>query len=90
MSHSNIVLLTKKIQSARLLVKKNGRYYHYKTPNKYYKVLDIALQENTENPCVIYCQIDNPEIIWVRDLNVWCEKVLNDNNQYVNRFNEVN
>lgn len=89
MSHSNIFTLTQKIQLAQKIVKKGASYYHYKTPNKYYKVIDIALQESNENPCVIYHSLDNPEIIWVRDLEVWCQQVLNDNNEYVDRFSEV-
>jgi len=89
MSHGTILILSQKLKIARSCIKKGGYYYHYKTPNKYYKVIDIAIKEDTEKTCVIYQALDNPELIWVRDVDVWREKVLNENNEYVNRFTEV-
>lgn len=82
-------MLTQKLSKATALVKKGQHYYHYKNPDKFYKVIDIGLQESNENPCIIYHSVDNPEIVWVRDVNVWCQKVLTENNEYVDRFTEV-
>lgn len=59
----------KKIKSAALKkVKVGGIYYHHKNPNVFYKVIDIAFQESDESLCVIYHNVENPEVIFVRNL----------------------
>ena len=89
MSHSLISVLSQQLKISQSYIKKGGYYYHYKTPNKYYKVIDIAIKEDTEKTCLIYYALDNPELIWVRDVDIWLEKVLIENNEYIDRFSEV-
>lgn len=48
MSHSAPSILNEKLEIYKSYVKKNGYYYHYKTPNKFYKVIDFAVKEDTE------------------------------------------
>lgn len=90
-SHPNITHLTKLLSDASKKVKIGGSYYHYKSHKNLYNVLNIGLQENTEKPCVIYQSIANstiPELIWIRDVDVWCEDVLYEGKN-VRRFNLV-
>ena len=81
MAH-NVTMLRNLLLQATQRVKIGGSYTHYKTPSKYYRVTDIALLESNEKPVVVYT---DGMITWVRDLEVWCEKV-DHNGEFVNRF----
>ena len=84
MSHTQSAVLLKTLKEARQRVNVGERYYHYKSPEKRYKVINIALFEHNEKPAVIYT---DGTLTWIRDLDVWCEKVDN-NGELVDRFTE--
>ena len=84
MSHTSVSNLLKIINNAETRVNVGKRYYHYKSPEKEYKVIRVALMENNEKPAVIYT---DGTLTWIRDLDVWCEKV-DHNGELVSRFTE--
>jgi len=71
MSHISVEELKQKIADAKTKVKIEGKYYHYKNPDKFYTIVDIAILESIEEPAVIY----KPEypgfegIVWIRPLS---------------------
>ncbi|MDB6080751.1 MAG: hypothetical protein JWO53_23 [Chlamydiia bacterium] len=57
-----------KLQAAKEKVHVGKKYTHYKSPDKPYLILQIALLEATEEPCVVYQALYGDELIWVRPL----------------------
>ena len=88
MSHSSITHLTQSLTCASTKVKVGGLYNHYKSPSSHYKVLYIGLKESSEQPCVIYQSQSHPELIWVRDVDKWCDQIICEN-KIVPRFSLV-
>lgn len=68
MAHTPYSELEKRKTEALKRVKVGGIYFHHKNPQTFYKVIEIAFQEADESLCVIYQNLDNPSIIWVRNL----------------------
>lgn len=62
-----------------------ARYSHYKNPDKYYRVVDLGIDEATDKVTVIY---RDDMIVWVRLLEVWKEMV-EHNGEMVPRFSRV-
>ncbi len=50
-------------------------YAHFRNPEHLYKVLAIAIQEETEEPSVVYQALYGDKLIWVRAVSVWCESI---------------
>ena len=80
--------LIKKTQQAERQVSVGGIYTHYRNPKQTYKVLAIAINETTEEPCVVYQALYGDQLIWVRSVSVWCESI-EYNGQIVLRFVKV-
>lgn len=60
-------------------------YRHFRTPEHLYKVVLIAIDEKSEEPCVVYQALYGDKLFWVRALSVWCEVVEHEGNS-VSRF----
>lgn len=63
-------------------------YYHYRSPDKHYKVLSIALDESSEKPMVVYQSLYGKNLVWTRNLDIWNQLVEHNNNP-VARFSLV-
>jgi hypothetical protein len=52
-------------------------YTHYRDNEKlkFYKVLAIAINEEDEEPCVVYQALYGDGLIWVRAVSVWCDAI---------------
>lgn len=77
MSRTTVDELTARLQSAQMKIKKGERYAHHKSPDKLYEVVDIALLEATEEPCVIYTSLYPPHLTWIRTIQHFLEDVGN-------------
>ena len=49
------------------------RFRHFK--GNIYVVTDIAINSETEEPMVVYKDVNNPNMVWCRPLNMFLEKV---------------
>lgn len=78
-------ILNQSLITAKRRIEVGELYYHYRTPNQFYRVLAIALDEATGKPCVVYQALYGEQLVWVRDLNVWCDKVEHEG-QIIPRF----
>lgn len=67
--------LKETIEQAEQQVQIGGLYAHYRKPERLYKVLAVAINENTEEPCVVYQALYGGKLIWVRALTAWCGSV---------------
>ena len=65
--------LDQKIKEAAGHVEIGARYMHYKQQS--YKVLDIALLEETNEPCVIYRAEYGLHVTFIRPLRNWIEEL---------------
>ncbi len=81
--------LISEISKAKEIVKIGGKYSHYKDSNKTYTVIDFGVQEATNKICVMYKADYVENLIFVRDLDIWLEKV-EVNSKKVNRFTFIN
>ena len=68
-------------------VKVGEKYRHYKTQD-IYVVRSLAFREADLELCVIYSR-ENSNLVWVRTLTNFTEKVRDENNQMVERFKKI-
>ena len=66
----------------------NAVYYHYKKPLLQYQVIDLGLDEASEEPVVIYKALYGKSLIWVSRVDSWCDQ-LEYEGKVVSRFNLV-
>ena len=76
--------IRRRVLEAKGKVRVGGRYYYYKSPNKFYTVVDVALLSGEEvisladiRPMVIY-KSEYPELtgtLWARPLEDFIAKV---------------
>lgn len=76
MPHKSIRIIENELAIAKTQVKIGGVYSHYKNPEHLVKVIALGTQEATDKSCVIYQDIANKNLIWVRCLDIWLEKPL--------------
>jgi len=80
--------LVRELKDAASKVQVGGLYSHYKNPELQYKVLRLAVMEADDTICVIYEAQYDKELVFVRPLNSWLEKV-EWQNQVIDRFTLV-
>lgn len=83
--HKPQSFLVDKLKKASVQVQVGGSYYHYKNPDHTYVVLNLAVMEADEEPCVIYQAQYGDRLIFVRPLKSWLDKIELEN-QTVSRF----
>lgn len=81
--------LRKVLDDAKEKVKPGERYYHYKSPDKYYTIIDIALDEESRKPYVIYQSEYGEKIVWSRSLERFDGEVEDESGKTVKRFSKV-
>lgn len=74
MSHLPESELLEKLNNAKKLIKVDGKYFHYKNPKQFYLILDLAIDETTENVSVIYQAKYGNKIIFIRSLESFLTK----------------
>ena len=73
--HKSHIKLLKELEDAAKLVKVGSLYYHYKKPQLNYKVIKLAITESDDSVCVIYESQYEDNLVFVRPLGSWLEKV---------------
>jgi hypothetical protein len=68
--------LAERLQQAHHIVEAGALYMHYK--QKSYRVVDIAINEADNEPCVIYKAEYGEQITFVRPVANWVESVTVD------------
>lgn len=76
------------MKNAEQQVHVGGIYSHYRSPEKSYKVLAIAIQEENEEPCVVYQALYGDNLIWVRNLSVWCSYINPNTPRFIYKGNK--
>ncbi len=61
------------LAKAKLQVKVGKLYSHYKIPQKYYRLNNLAINEADHKVMVVYTSCDHDEITWIRPLDSWLE-----------------
>jgi hypothetical protein len=74
MPHKSHEVLEAELEEAGKLVKVGGTYFHFRSPEKLYKVIGLAIQESSESVCVIYQAEYNKKLVFVRDLDAWLKQ----------------
>jgi hypothetical protein len=88
MAHIPYEELSERLAKAASLVEVGARYRHYRTKGTY-TVLSLALQEETERPCVVYQTSHASRLTWVRNLDDWLAPVISDDGKTVPRFERI-
>jgi hypothetical protein len=91
MAHTDPTQLLDKLNPKQYSIEVGAYYHHYKNPQTYYQVINIALSEWDEEPVVVYQSLAD-SIIWVRKINGengWNTAVQLENGQVVNRFEKL-
>jgi len=74
MPHKSHEDLERELGIAKTQVRIGGIYLHYKNPDHKVRVTAIGVQEATDKLCVIYQDMANEKLVFVRDLDVWIEE----------------
>lgn len=88
MGHTTQEELIEKVQSIKEKVEVGGKYYHYKTKDHFYTVLNVGLLEASEEPCVVYQTSLPSQLIWVRSMSDWLAEVETEKGMVL-RFQKV-
>jgi len=73
--HKSHKTLLKELEEAASVVPIGSLYYHYKNPQLYYKVINLAITEADDTICVIYEAQYDDNLVFVRPLKSWLDKV---------------
>ena len=63
------------LDDAKIQVRVGGEYVHYKDATKRYIVENIAVNVDTDEPCVVYRALYGEQLLFVRSLTEWCDDV---------------
>ncbi|HEY1074324.1 MAG TPA: DUF1653 domain-containing protein [Patescibacteria group bacterium] len=88
MAHKTYEELAEVLSLAQGQVEVGAKYQHYMSDEKFYTVMAVALQEETEAPCVVYQTSHSSGLIWVRNLDDWLSTVVKDGKS-VPRFRRI-
>lgn len=73
MSEASEQALAARLSKAKRRIVIGCRYKHYK--NRLYKVVAIALNEETLEPCVVYQAEYGEELTWIRPAADWSTEI---------------
>lgn len=85
MAHNSQKNLKQKIDDAAKQVTIGGTYAHYKSVDMRYKVIDLAINTDNDEVCVVYRALYEERVVFVRSLREWLETVEVDGTK-VKRF----
>ena len=88
MVHKDQKTLAKELAKAHRLVEVGSEYIHYKSPDKTYKVTQLAVLEASDEICVIYQAQYGDNLSFVRPLSSWLD-IVEWNDQKLPRFKKV-
>lgn len=89
MGHKTFAALHKMLDDGQSKVTVGGQYTHYKDAKKVYVITGLSILEANDSVAVKYARTDNPEVEFVRALDVWLETV-EWQGQTVARFKKIN
>ncbi len=68
--------LLKELSEAGELVEIGGEYIHYKDNSKTYRVIELAIEEATDEVCVVYKANYGEGLVSTRPLESWIQNVV--------------
>ncbi len=86
-SHTDEIMLWNKVN--KIPIKSGEIYYHYKNPDKCYKIIAVGLGEEYEEPEIIYQALYGKQLIWTRKWSIW-NTYVSHNGETVPRFTKSN
>lgn len=89
MGHKKASDLLLELDKLKQLTDVGDRFYHYKYPDQFYKVIAIGFIEDTETPCVVYQSEYEGNIVWVRTQDEFFTKVTLEDGTEINKFTKV-
>lgn len=89
MAHKQQEQLIEELHKAKKKVEVGSRYFHYKHPNQFYKVIAVGFIEDIQESCVVYQAEYGEKITWVRTLKEFLAKVTQENGSEFGRFTKV-
>ena len=76
------------LKDAKARVRIGGEYAHYKDVTKRYTVENVAINVDTDEPCVVYRARYGERLLFARSLAEWCDVVEKDGKK-MSRFTLV-
>ena len=89
MQHKDQTQLLKELKNLVKKVKVGDKFYHFKHPDQFYKIIAIGFIEASEKPCVVYQGEYGERITWVRTEKEFFSKVTLEGGKIVDRFTRV-
>jgi hypothetical protein len=76
------------LKQAKSKIKLNSVYFHYKNPDKHYKVIGFVIIEATDEVGVLYQAQYGEDLTFVRPVSAWLEKI-EQNGRLIPRFSKI-
>lgn len=80
--------LKEEIIKAAARVRIGGIYSHYKNPAHTYRVIDLAINTESDTVWVVYKSLYEEEVVFLRSVEEWCDDVEKDG-RIVKRFTSI-
>lgn len=84
MAHTDQNILSNLLRDTRKKVEIGALYKHYKSEGLY-RVVAVALDEETQTPCVVYQGLYGKGILWIRPMDVFLQ-VMKVNGKKITKF----
>lgn len=52
-----------------------SKWVHYKNPDHQYQVVAIGLNEENQEPCIVYVAQYGKQLVWIRDFDNFTQEV---------------
>lgn len=85
MQHRSAEELKEELEEAKKKVVIGSRYSHFKDENSIYEIVDVVINEATEEPMVIYKDENGEKLTYARPLHSW-DEIMEHDEQQIRRF----
>ena len=89
MGHKNTQELLSELEKLKQRIDVGDRFYHFKHPESFYRVVAVGFIENNEEPCIVYQAEYGDKITWVRTEEEFFSKAKLENGTEVDRFTKA-
>lgn len=89
MGHKDTAQLLKELQDLKSRINVGDRFYHFKHPESFYRVVAVGFIENNEEPCIVYQAEYGDKFTWVRTEAEFFSKAKLEDGTEVDRFTKV-
>lgn len=89
MAHTSEAKLQAKLEQAKDFIDFSKHYFHYKSPAQHYRIVEVALLEEKEQPAVVYQALYGEKLTWIRDIDDFFSTQIGEDGKDTVKFKPV-